>query len=161
MGSIAILLGRSVNPKDLGSGLFFCGVGVLYGSISLSSLPVGQVFNMGPGFFPNMLSGILIVIGLALVVRSLRGGESSPFGAVSWRAIVVVSLAIAAFGLLMAPAGLPITIFATTLIATFAAPKANPVHALISAFGISAFCVAVFIFGARMQAPLLGYWFGG
>ena len=151
---------RSVNLKDLGSGLFFSAVGVVYGSISLVNLPAGQVFNMGPGFFPNMLSGILLLIGLTLVVRSLRNGGGTPFGAVSWRAMIVVSLAIAAFGLLMAPAGLPIAIFATTLIATFAAPKANPLHSVMAAAGISAFCVAVFIFGARMQAPLFGYWFG-
>lgn len=151
---------QSVNLKDLGSGLFFSAVGVVYGSISLTSLPAGQVFDMGPGFFPNMLSGILLLIGLGIVVRSLRNSEGTPVGAVSWRAMVVVSLAIAAFGLLMAPAGLLAAIFATTLIATFAAPKANPLHSVITAAGISVFCVGVFIFGARMQAPLLGYWFG-
>lgn len=152
---------RSVNLKDLGSGLFFCAVGVLYGSISLVSLPIGQVFNMGPGFFPIMLCGILLVIGLALVLRSLRNSDAVPFGQISWRAIVVVSLAIAAFALLMAPAGLPIAVFAATLIAAFAAPKANPLHVTLAAAGISIFCTGVFLFGAQMQAPLLGYWFGG
>lgn len=151
---------RSVNLKDLGSGLFFCAVGAVYGSISYANLPMGQVFNMGPGFFPTMLCGILLIIGLALVVRSLRSGQGSPFGAISWRAIIVVSLAIASFAVLLAPAGLPAAVFAATLIATFAAPKANPLHAVIAAAGISVFCVGVFIYGAQMQAPLLGYWFG-
>jgi hypothetical protein len=152
---------RSINLKDLWSGLFFCAVGTLYGVISLIHLPLGQVFNMGPGFFPTMLSGILLVIGSALMVRSFWTGQSAPFGTVSWRAIIFVSLAIAAFALLLAPAGLPIAIFVATLIATFSAPKSNPLHAVLSAAAISAFCVGVFVFAAQMQAPLLGYWFGG
>jgi hypothetical protein len=152
---------RSINLKDLASGLFFCAVGLVYGTISLVNLPLGQVFNMGPGFFPAMLCGILLVIGGALVVRSLLSGPGEPFGIVAWRPIIFVSLGIGAFALLLAPAGLPIAVFTATLIATLAAPKAKPIHSVLAAAAISAFCVGVFIFGAQMQAPLLGHWFGG
>jgi hypothetical protein len=161
MGGVSALNYRSINKRDLGSGLFFCGVAVLYGSISLMSLPIGQVFNMGPGFFPILLCAILLLIGGALLVRSLLDAESVAFGSVPWRAIAMVSLGIGAFAMLLNPAGLPLAVFAATLIATFAAPNTKLLASIVTAAAIAAFCVGVFIFGARMQAPLLGYWFGG
>ena len=88
---------KSVDVKDLLSGCFFCGVGIVYGGIALRDLPIGQVFNMGPGFFPLVLCGLLLAIGGVLIVRSLLSGQGSGFGPVPWRAIALISAGIAAF----------------------------------------------------------------
>jgi len=152
---------KSVDVKDLLSGCFFCGVGIVYGGIALRDLPIGQVFNMGPGFFPLVLCGLLLAIGGVLIVRSLLSGQGSGFGPVPWRAIALISAGIAAFAVLLAPLGLLIAVFAATLIASFAAPRTRLVPATLAAAAIAVFCVAVFVLGAQMQAPIFGSLFGG
>lgn len=154
------MFNRTVNRKDLGAGVFFILVGVVYATIALRTLPMGRLLNMGPGFFPLMLCTLLVLIGGGLVGRSLLAGASVRLDATSWRAMSVISAALASFALLLAPLGLAIAVFAATFIASFAARGSKLVPSLLAALGLSVFCVVVFIFGARMQAPLFGSWFG-
>ena len=56
--------------KDLGAGAFFVFVGLVYGSIAWFGLPIGVALNMGPGYFPIVLSGMLIVLGLIGIILS-------------------------------------------------------------------------------------------
>lgn len=44
-------------------GIFFLILGIIFLSISLS-YDLGSLSNMGPGFFPTILSGILIIFGI-------------------------------------------------------------------------------------------------
>lgn len=152
---------KNVNAKDLLSGCFFCAVGVVYGTIALRDLPIGQVLNMGPGFFPVILCGLLLVIGGVLILRSLTTASGEAFGRLPWRAMLMVSLSVLAFALLLEPLGLLLSVFIATLVASFAAPKAKPLHSALAAAGIAIFCVAVFVLGAQMQAPVFGSLFGG
>jgi hypothetical protein len=152
---------RNAHKQDLLAGAFFCGVGLLYGGIALRDLPMGQVFNMGPGFFPLMLCGMLLVIGGVLMARSFVRGRGDPLGTIPWRAIGLISLGIAAFAVLLEPLGLLLSVFAATAIAAFAAPKSKVVPSLVAAAAIAVFCVAIFVLGAQLQAPIFGSVFGG
>lgn len=152
---------HNAHKQDLLAGAFFCGVSLVYGTIAIRDLPIGQVFNMGPGFFPLVLCGLLLIIGLALMARSFFKGVGEPLGAVPWRAVGLISLGIAAFAVLLEPLGLLLSVFAATAIAAFAAPRAKLVPSLVAAAAIAVFCVAVFVIGAQMQAPIFGSVFGG
>lgn len=152
---------RNAHIKDLLAGGFFCAVGVLYGAMALRDLPIGQVFNMGPGFFPLVLCGLLLLIGGILVVRSFMRGGGEPLGRIPWRAIGLISLGIAAFAVLLDPLGLLLSVFVATAIAAFAAPNAKVIPSLVAAAAIAVFCVAVFVLGAQMQASIFGSIFGG
>ena len=59
---------------------------------------------MGPGYFPTVLGGILILFGLYLVVAGLRSNEKIK-GSWSLRAMIVLPLAFVLFGVLMTHAG--------------------------------------------------------
>ena len=152
---------KALNSKDIFAGAFFFAIGILYGTIALRDLPMGRVFNMGPGFFPVVLCGLLLVIGIALILRSIITAEAGGFGSVPWPAIALISAGIAAFAILLQPLGLLLSIFCATLIASFAAPKAKPLPSVVAAAAIAVFCVAVFVYGAQMQAPVFGSIFGG
>jgi hypothetical protein len=152
---------KTLNGKDILAGAFFCAVGLVYGAIALRDLPMGRVFNMGPGFFPVVLCGLLLVIGLALILRAILTAEPEGVGGVPWLAVVLISAGIAAFAILLRPLGLLLAIFCATLIASFAAPKAKPLPSVAAAAAIAVFCVAVFVYGARMQVPVFGSVFGG
>jgi len=36
-----------------------------------STLPLGSLSNIGPGYFPNLVSTILIIVGLIILVKQL------------------------------------------------------------------------------------------
>jgi putative tricarboxylic transport membrane protein len=59
---------------------------------------------MGPGYFPSVLGGLLILFGIYLVVVGLRR-EDKIGGGWSLRALIVLPLSLVLFGLLMEHAG--------------------------------------------------------
>src|SRR5690554_6292583 len=58
--------------RDFLAGVAFTVIGAAYAFGSLATLKVGQASNMGPGYFPLLLSGALVVVGLLVLLRSLR-----------------------------------------------------------------------------------------
>jgi hypothetical protein len=62
-------------------GAAFVGLGILVIALS-GDLPFGTLSLPGPGFLPNILAGLSMLFGLALVVRA--SAESRPFAALQW-----------------------------------------------------------------------------
>jgi putative tricarboxylic transport membrane protein len=56
--------------KDLLTGLLFLTVGAIFG-ISSWQLSVGTSDEMGPGYFPLLISSVLVVVGMILIVKHL------------------------------------------------------------------------------------------
>jgi hypothetical protein len=56
--------------KNLARGIFILLLALLFGVPALLHYPIGNFARGGPGLFPTMVSGILGVIGLAMVIRS-------------------------------------------------------------------------------------------
>src|SRR6476469_5832711 len=64
----------------------------------------GTALRMGPGYFPSVLGGLLVLFGLYLVASGLRSNEKIE-GTWSLRALVVLPLSLVLFGVLMEHAG--------------------------------------------------------
>ena len=62
------------NNKDFWAGMMFFGTGV-GAMIVARHYPFGTTLNMGPGYFPMVLGGILIVFGAFITLRGLRRNE--------------------------------------------------------------------------------------
>ncbi|WP_334150345.1 tripartite tricarboxylate transporter TctB family protein [Hyphomicrobium sp.] len=147
------------NTKDLSAGLFFIAVGVLYGSLAWFGLPIGRALDMGPGYFPVVLSGMLVVLGIVIVGRSfLDTQDRLPFGVVPWRGVVFLSLATITFAAFVEEIGLLPDVFAATFVATLANPKVKLVKSVLSSLCIALFCTAVFAYGIRLPIPVVGEW---
>lgn len=58
-----------MNDRNLARGLLLIAVSLAFGLPSLR-YPLGDFSSAGPGLFPLMMSGVLLFIGLAIVVRS-------------------------------------------------------------------------------------------
>jgi hypothetical protein len=115
---------------------------------------------MGPGFFPAMLSGLLLLIAVALMVRSfLRSGET-PFGEFAWRAVIVLTISIVVFAATARGLGMLPGTFVATLIACGASRQIGPGRAVATAAGIAVFCTLVFTEALGVPLPVLGSWFG-
>jgi hypothetical protein len=147
------------NMKDVGAGAVFAVVGLFYGSVSLKTLPIGQALNMGPGYFPIVLSSALVLLGLAIAGRGFvdtLGRE--PFGAVPWRGVIMLPLAALVFAAFVEKLGMLPGVFVTSFLASLANPKVRIVPAILASIGIAVFCTAVFFYGVRLAIPAIGPW---
>jgi len=149
-----------LNRKDAAASLFFIGVGLLYGSITLAKLPIGQVTEMGPGFFPIVLSSVLILLGGIGLLKSLSSGPGTPFGKVAWRPVITLTAGIVFFGAVLSGLGMLLTVFGTAVISAAASPALKAKSAVLIGLGISVFCVLVFILALRLPIPVIGAWIG-
>ena len=98
---------RVRSPQDLGAGVVFIligSAGILFGQ----DLAVGSAARMGPGYFPMLLSWLIIAIGLVLTVKSLAT-QGPPIPPIHLRPLTAIVAAILAFGLLIDRIGLALT----------------------------------------------------
>ena len=62
------------NNKDFWAGMMLIGIGAAAMFIA-RDYRFGSALRMGPGFFPTILGGILIVFGICIMAVGLRSGE--------------------------------------------------------------------------------------
>jgi len=141
------------NNKDFwaGSMFFWIGVGAM---IVARHYPSGTALNMGPGYFPMVLSGLLIIFGLAIVLRGLRNVEKIE-GSWSIRALIVLPLSIVVFGILMDHAGFVPALIALVLISAAAGKEFKLKEVLLLSFYLCILSVAMFIWGLGLPYPLI------
>lgn len=120
-------------------------------------LPFGTAASMQAGYLPLGISGILVLIAVALFVRSIvRGnGEIARFAA---RPAAVLILATALFGILLERIGLAPTVFIVAVIATFAGDRLSLVMRLALAASLSVGCVVLFVY--LLGQPIPVWWWG-
>ena len=58
-----------MNDRNLARGLFLITISLAFGLQSLR-YPIGDFSRAGPGLFPALVSGLLLLIGVATVIRS-------------------------------------------------------------------------------------------
>ncbi|WLD99911.1 tripartite tricarboxylate transporter TctB family protein [Agrobacterium leguminum] len=146
------------SEKDLGSGLLY----LLLGSVGLAialDYSFGTAGRMGPGYFPMVISGLLVSLGVVTLVRSLLV-EGTPITAVNWKGLVLVTLAVCLFGVLLMGAGLPVALAVLILVSARASEKfALGAKAVAAMIGLVLFCSLVFVKGLGVPMPLFGAWF--
>ena len=57
-------------PKDFWAGLMFVGVGVFFMVWALTHYQMGTAVRMGPAYFPTMLGGLLVFLGVLVLLES-------------------------------------------------------------------------------------------
>jgi hypothetical protein len=144
------------NNRDVWAGLMLIGTGVA-AVIIARDYNFGTALRMGPGWFPSVLGGMLALFGLYLVAAGLRRNEKIE-GHWSLRALIVLPLALVLFGLLMERAGFIPALLVLIVGSSAAGGEFKLVEALLLAVGLTAFSVALFIYGLGLPYPLLAGW---
>eukprot|EP01036_Dinobryon_divergens_P018067 gene18067-24592_t len=112
---------------------------------------------MGPGYFPLMLSGILILLGLTIVFSAFnKAGDA--IGSYAWRGMLFILPAPVFFGLTVRGLGFVPSIFLTTIIAAMASLKMRPPAALLLAVAVTLFSTLVFSYGLGLPFRRFGSW---
>lgn len=147
----------SINTKDLAAGGFFTLLGLFFCVNAWTNLTVGTAFRMGPGYFPILLGGILAVLGIAIMVKSFVTA-SGPIGTFSVRGTLLIGIAPVLFGGTVRPLGLVAAIFLSTFVAAMSSRRVSVVMGLLLSFGLTVFCILVFVVGLGLPMRLTGPW---
>jgi hypothetical protein len=146
------------NPKEFWVGIIY----VFIGSVALylcQDLDMGRAGDMGPAYFPTILSSLLLGVGVISLVRSfVRNG--TPIGRFALRGLALVTFAITLFGVLARGAGVAVALPALVFVSSFASTKFRWLNTALMAAGITVFCIFVFLRGLGIPLPILGRWFG-
>lgn len=148
-------------PKDLrdfwaGLLYFIVGAAALY---MARDYEMGTAVSMGPGYFPIVLSGLLMLIGSISLIRSfIVHGEPLQGFAIS--KILYVTVSILAFALVVDGAGFAIAVVLVFGISAAASKFFNWKLTLVIALASSIFCSLLFVKGLGIPLPIFGSWFG-
>lgn len=143
--------------QDFFSGLFFCGIAVAVIYLA-STYEIGTSRRMGPGYFPIMLSVLLLLLGVILVGRAFFGR----FEALGWttlRPAFFVLGATVIFGVLIKPLGLLGSLIILVLIGSRAYPGYGLLQALVLSILLSVGSALLFVYVLGQPVPVFGYWF--
>ena len=140
------------NNRDVWAGAMLIGTGAV-SVIMARNYPFGTSLRMGPGYFPSVLGGMLVLFGLYLIASGLRSNEKIA-GNWSLRALVVLPLSLVMFGLLMEYAGFVPALMVLIVGSAAAGSEFKLTEALMLAAGLTVFAVALFIYGLGLPYPL-------
>ena len=142
------------NNRDFLAGLLFIVLGGL--AVALArDYPFGTTMRMGPGYFPTVLGGILLLFGVYVLARGIRSGDRVK-GEWGYRPLALIALSIVLFGFLLDRVGMVPAIVATLFVAAAAGREFRWKEVLLLAVVMTAFSVAVFSYGLKLPYPLLG-----
>ncbi|MFP5480297.1 MAG: tripartite tricarboxylate transporter TctB family protein [Alphaproteobacteria bacterium] len=147
----------TIDWTDALAGLVFILFGLLFGVQSLG-LEIGTTFRMGPGYFPLVLSGLLMLLGLLIIASAIHDRGSDGIGTLAWRGVFFILPAPIFFGLTIRGLGFVPAIFLTTLIAGLASLKMRLHWALLLAAGVTIFATVVFSYGLGLPFRRFGPW---
>jgi len=147
------------NAKDFWTGLIY----IFFGSSAIligREYGMGTAIKMGPAYFPTILGGLLVGIGVISVIRSfiVRG---TPVGAFAFKGLTLVTVSALVFGFLVRRAGLAIALPLLVIISAYASTRFRWRPTLLIAAGLTVFCALVFLKGLGIPLPIIGPWFGG
>lgn len=153
-----------LQKKDTWAGLMLVGIGAA-AMVIARDYPFGTALRMGPGYFPKVLGAILVAFGVYIFATSLRSTEILRGG---WpvRALVIIPLALIAFGVLIEPPMLlkgivPGGFAPAMLVLIFGSATATTefrwLEALLFSVFLTALAAAVFIYGLALPYPLFDF----
>jgi hypothetical protein len=143
--------------KDVLAGATFIVLGLAFAFGSLA-YDIGTPLRMGPAYFPLVLAGILVALGLLVVIKGFIAGEHEPIGDVDWRALLLIAAALLFFGLTVRGLGVIGALFGASLLASLAR-SATPIReVIVISVGLTILSVLIFIVALQLRLPLVGPW---
>lgn len=144
-----------VDYRDLIGGVLItiAGAGAMYHS--LTAFSVGTAARMGPGYFPALVGGLLMLCGIMILIPALL--RTGPMPTVELKPLFWISLSMLAFALLVLPFGLVPAIIAQTVLAGISDCKLSWRGSLILAGALSVGATLVFKIGLGVILPTFAW----
>jgi hypothetical protein len=116
--------------------------------------PFGSTRSMGPGYFPVVLGGLLAILGVVIMLRGLRSSQALDAGW-SARGLIMLPLAVIAFGVLMEKAGFVPALAVLVLLSAAAGKEFRLKEVALLAVCLVAVSVALFVWGLGLPYALI------
>ena len=141
------------SPKDFWAGVMFIAFGLAAMIIALINYQFGTAVRMGPGYFPTVLGGLLVVLGLMTIGASLaiEGPKVPKF---HFRPLLLISGACVAYGYLMKPLGLVLATAVLVFVSALGGHEFKWKEVTILSIVLIVFSVLVFVKGLTLPFPL-------
>jgi putative tricarboxylic transport membrane protein len=140
------------NNRDFFAGLFFILIGGAAMWIS-RDYPMGSALRMGPGYFPTVLGGIVVVFGIYVLIKGVINNEKV-VGNWSIRALIVLPIATWIFGVMMENVGFIPALVVLMYTSSIAGKEFKFLEVTIMAVVMVIVCTGVFIYGLGLPYPL-------
>lgn len=143
----------SLLNKDVLSGALF----ILVGAAGLwlgNDYAMGTAFRMGPGYFPRVLCGLLVLTGLFVGIKGLVVGGERP-ESLHWRPMIMVTIAVLTFAVLIGNFGLLPAAAAVVFLGMTGGPEFRLGEGILLSALLTAAALAIFKFGLSMTMPIL------
>jgi hypothetical protein len=146
------------NPQDFWCGVFFVALGAIAVYAS-RSYPIGSAFEMGPGYFPMWLGGIMVAFGLVIGGSSLRRDpdaiQRAELKEWAFRPWIVLTATLGVYAVLMdAGAGFVPSLMVLVSGCAFAHKDVRWRETLLLSVFVTAGAVAIFSFGLGLPYRL-------
>jgi hypothetical protein len=138
--------------KDFWAGLFLIATGAA-AIVVARDYEFGTALRMGPGYFPSVLGGLLILFGLYIAAASLRDGEKLA-GSWALRPLIILPLSLVVFGLVIDRLGFVPAMIALLIGSALASPQFRLLEMLIFSVLMTALCAVVFVWALGLPYPL-------
>ena len=139
------------------SGLLLAGLGA--GTVVLSrNYTIGSPGNMGPGFFPMMLGGLLCLFGLLNTGVAMAGQPAEGAERVTVGRSLMLPLGVLLFGLLIERAGVVVSTLALVACVWMAGYGFRIWEILLVAVALVAIACGMFVYGLQLPTTYLLPW---
>jgi uncharacterized membrane protein len=138
--------------KDFLAGALMMSIAAIAFHMALD-YPFGSALRMGPGYFPRVLAGILMVFGVYVMIRGLKTGEKVQ-GVWGWKALALITASLWIFGWLMERVGMIPSLVVMFFVSALAGHEFRFKEVLVLATVMIIFAWAVFIYGLGLPYPL-------
>jgi len=142
------------------TGFLFVGIAACFALLA-KDLELGTSQNMGPGFFPLIVVGLIATLGLVIIVSALhKPGGNANAGATKpmmWRPFVCIIGSPVLFALLVEPFGLIPGLSLSVLFSTLGGRPWRPWHSIAVSALVTFSCWLVFVPGLGMPMPLFNW----
>ncbi|BDX22142.1 membrane protein [Polynucleobacter sp. TUM22923] len=145
------------NQRDFGAGIMYMVIGLFF-TIVARQYPMGTAAKMGPGYFPFYLGILMTLLGLFILIKSMKATaaiESIP--KFNWKIIAQITGAVVLYGLLLPKMGFLVAIIVLVFVSAGASKEFTWKGTAINAAFLVTFTYSVFVLGLKLQFPLLPF----
>jgi hypothetical protein len=147
-----------LSRRDFIAGVFFIILGAVAAGVAVG-YPLGNAMRMGPGYFPTVLGGLLIALGLFIAIASLRVQPAAD-DAVALERLSLVPMFLVCGGVLIfaftvESIGLVLATIALVLVSGIAHHDPRWRELLLLGTGLALFAVSVFLYGLGLPFDAL------
>ena len=146
---------RIASHKDFFAGLLYIAGGMAT-SITSYGFVLGTPQNMGPGFFPFIVSILLVITGLVVLAGSLMSrAVGEPIGAWAVRPVLALTVGVILFAAALKPLGIVVAVPLLVLACMMAGPAFSWRRLVALSVALTVLTWAVFVMLLGLQLPVL------